>query len=212
MGKHTITQKKSNSVVIDMKGHLLGRIASIVTKEIQNGKKVTLVRCEETNISGSHIRNKLKMLDFIRKRTLTNPQKGPFHHRAPTAMVTRVIHGMVSKNERNNSKRRLLAMKRLRCYEGIPKNLERTKRVVCPQALRVLRLAPNRDFCRLGRLSHELGWKHQETVAKLEEERKARGAKYFESKKATDKMWAEAKAEANKELPAQAKLLAQYGY
>eukprot|EP01064_Diplonema_japonicum_P029168 TRINITY_DN4650_c2_g1_i1.p2 TRINITY_DN4650_c2_g1~~TRINITY_DN4650_c2_g1_i1.p2 ORF type:complete len:213 (+),score=73.40 TRINITY_DN4650_c2_g1_i1:68-706(+) len=212
MGKHTITEKKAKATCVDMKGHLMGRICGIVAKKLQNGEKVTLVRCEETNISGTHIRNKLKMLDFLRKRTLTNPGKGPFHHRAPSAMITRVIRGMITKNERNHQKRGRAALKRLVCFEGVPKNMERVKRVVCPQALRVLRLAPNRKYCRLGRLSHELGWKHQADVAKLEEERKVRGAKYFESKKATDKMWAEAKSEASKELPKQAKLLAQYGY
>jgi len=40
-------------VVIDSRGHLLGRLASIVAKELLCGQKVVCVRTEETNISGS---------------------------------------------------------------------------------------------------------------------------------------------------------------
>ncbi|KAJ3193600.1 60S ribosomal protein L16B, partial [Dinochytrium kinnereticum] len=45
-------------VVIDGKGHLIGRLASIVAKQLLNGQKVTIVRCEEINVTGSFYRNK----------------------------------------------------------------------------------------------------------------------------------------------------------
>jgi len=45
-------------IVIDCRGHLLGRLASFVAKEALGGQKVMLVRAEEINISGSFIRNK----------------------------------------------------------------------------------------------------------------------------------------------------------
>merc|ERR1719410_3011488 len=127
-------------------------------------------------------------------------------------MITRTIRGMLSNNQRNQAKRQLHALNRLTCYDGIPKNMERRKRLVCPSALRVLRLAPQRDFCTLGRLSHEIGWQHQATLATLEEERKARSAKHFESKKACDQLYAEAKAEASKKHSKEAEILAAYGY
>ena len=40
------------AVVIDGRGHMNGRLASIVAKLILNGQKVVIVRCEEINISG----------------------------------------------------------------------------------------------------------------------------------------------------------------
>jgi hypothetical protein len=43
----------SDTVVIDGKGHLLGRLASIVAKQLLFGKKVVVVRCEAMIISGS---------------------------------------------------------------------------------------------------------------------------------------------------------------
>ena len=40
-------------VVVDGKGHLLGRLASIVAKQLLLGKKIAIVRTEEILISGS---------------------------------------------------------------------------------------------------------------------------------------------------------------
>lgn len=45
-------------VVVDGKGHLLGRLASIVAKQLLNGQKVVVVRCEALNISGEFFRSK----------------------------------------------------------------------------------------------------------------------------------------------------------
>ena len=54
-------------VVIDGKGHLLGRLASIVAKQLLNGQKIVVVRCEDLNISGEFFRAKrtyrLSLLD-----------------------------------------------------------------------------------------------------------------------------------------------------
>ena len=43
-------------VIIDCKGHLIGRLASIVAKELLRGQRIVLVRCEDINISGSFYR------------------------------------------------------------------------------------------------------------------------------------------------------------
>ena len=40
------------AIVIDGRGHMLGRLASIVAKLILTGNKVVVVRTEEINMSG----------------------------------------------------------------------------------------------------------------------------------------------------------------
>jgi cobalamin biosynthesis protein CbiG len=40
-------------VIIDCRGHLLGRLASTVAKELLTGQRVVCVRAEEINITGS---------------------------------------------------------------------------------------------------------------------------------------------------------------
>ena len=82
-------------LLIDAKDHLKGRLASYVAKALMNGQRVTVVRCELLNISGSLFRNKLKFKDFVRKRTLTNPKHGPLHDRFPGRVFWRTVRGMV---------------------------------------------------------------------------------------------------------------------
>ena len=52
-------------VVVDTRGHLLGRLASLIAKELLMGQHVVCVRCEEINMSGAIWRNKLKSLRLM---------------------------------------------------------------------------------------------------------------------------------------------------
>ena len=47
-------------IVIDGRGHMFGRLASKIAKELLNGQRIVVVRCELINRSGSLFRNKLK--------------------------------------------------------------------------------------------------------------------------------------------------------
>jgi ribosomal protein L13 len=47
-----------HQIIIDGKGHLLGRLASTVAKQLLNGQKIVVVRCEALNISGEFFRAK----------------------------------------------------------------------------------------------------------------------------------------------------------
>lgn len=167
-------------IVIDAKGHLLGRLASVVAKQILNGQRVTVVRCEELNISGEFFRNKLKYYDYLRKGTRFNKTRGPFHFRAPSRIFFKAVKGMVQ----HKTARGKAALERLKVFEGVPPPYDKKKRVVVPQALRVLRLKPGRKYTTIGKLSSEVGWKYEDVVAKLEEKRKVKSAEYYAKKKA----------------------------
>jgi len=41
------------TIIIDGRDHLLGRLASVVAKELLAGQKVVIVRCEDVCVSGS---------------------------------------------------------------------------------------------------------------------------------------------------------------
>ncbi|KAJ1564758.1 60S ribosomal protein L16B [Cladochytrium tenue] len=195
-------------VVVDGKGHLLGRLASIIAKQLLNGQKVTVVRCEELNVSGSFYRNKIKYLNYLRKRCVINPARGPFHFRAPSRILYRVVRGMIP----HKTARGAAALERLKLYEGVPPPYDKQRRVVVPAALRVLRLKPGRKFCTVKRISAEMGWKYQGVVERLEEKRMAKGKVYFARKKALLKLKAEATTKVQSELaPVKAKL-ATFGY
>merc|ERR1712072_353472 len=167
-------------VVIDVRGHLLGRLASFVAKEALLGQKVVVVRCEDMVISGSFIRNKLKLLMKRNKRMNTNPTKGPFHHKSPADMFLRVVRGMVPHKQYRGS----AAFQRVKCVEGIPEPFNSVKRVVVPEALRIQRLRPGRKFSNLGKLATDLGWGYSDVVSKYEERRKERNAECYAKVKA----------------------------
>lgn len=83
-------------VVVDARHHMLGRLASIVAKELLNGQKVVVLRCEEICISGGLVRQKMKYMRFLRKRMNTKPSHGPIHFRAPAKIFWRTVRGSVS--------------------------------------------------------------------------------------------------------------------
>ena len=80
-------------VLVDGRTHMLGRLASVMAKELLSGQKIVVVRCEQVVVSGSLVRNKVKFTQFLKKRTNTNPKKGPIHYRSPARMVWRTIRG-----------------------------------------------------------------------------------------------------------------------
>lgn len=83
-------------VLVDARHHMLGRLASIIAKELLNGQKVVVVRCEEICMSGGLVRQKMKYLRFLRKRMNTKPSHGPIHFRAPAKIFWRTVRGFVS--------------------------------------------------------------------------------------------------------------------
>merc|ERR550514_967612 len=106
----------TKEVVLDCRDHLLGRLSSVLAKELLNGQRVVCVRCEEIKISGSIFRNKIKYAEFRRKRMNSNPRQGPYHYRAPAKILWRTIRGMVP----HKTARGAAALDRLKTFEGIP--------------------------------------------------------------------------------------------
>lgn len=54
-----------------------------------------IVRCEDIDISGGIVRQKMKYERFLRKGTNSNPRRGQFHFRAPSQILFRTIRGCV---------------------------------------------------------------------------------------------------------------------
>merc|ERR1712014_492560 len=197
-------------VVIDGKGHLMGRLASIVAKFILNGNKVVVVRCEAINMSGNFYRNKLKYLKFLRLRCNVKPLRGPFHFRAPSKIFWRTVRGMIA----HKTERGKLALKRLQAFEGVPPPYDKKKKMVIPSALKVLRLKAGRKYCSLGRLGHEVGWKYQDIVAALEAKRKVKGEAFYKAKSVVAKAKADLLKDAKvaKRVAPYQKIIESYGH
>ncbi|XP_067013040.1 large ribosomal subunit protein uL13 [Anabrus simplex] len=203
-----MTGFSEKAILIDGKGHLLGRLAAIVAKTILQGNKVIVVRTEQINISGNFFRAKLKYLSFLRKRCNVNPARGPYHFRAPSKIFWRTVRGMLPhKTERGKA-----ALKRLKCYEGCPPPYDRRQRFVVPGAMRVMCLKPGRKYCHLGRLSHEVGWKYKQVVRTLETKRKVRAVLDIRRRAGLKKITRQASEKVQKQVAPFTKVINSYGY
>ncbi|XP_021830573.1 60S ribosomal protein L13a-1-like [Prunus avium] len=195
-------------VVVDGRHHMLGRLASVVAKDLLNGQRIAVVRCDEIAISGGLVRQKMKYMRFRRKRMNTQPSHGPIHFRSPAKIFWRTVRGMIP----HKTKRGAEALARLKAYEGIPPPYDKTKRMVVPDALKVLRLQKGHKYCLLGQLSSEVGWNHFDTIKALEEKRKERAQLAYERKKQLTKLRLKAEKSAEEKLGSQLEILASVTY
>merc|ERR1740117_2473163 len=165
-------------IVIDGRGHLVGRLASKVAKEILRGQKVVVVRCELMNMSGSLFRKKLEWEEFLHKANNSNPRRQFKHYRSPSRMFWRSLRGMLP----HKTPKGKAALQKLKVFEGIPCPYDQKKRMVVPEALKVLRLKSHRNFCVLGDLASGAGWNRAPIVKSLEEKRKVKSERYYQTK------------------------------
>lgn len=63
----------------------------------------------------------------MRKRTNTNPKRGPMHFRAPSRILWRVIRGMLP----HKSQRGAAALEHLKVFEGIPAPYDKVIIISC---------------------------------------------------------------------------------
>ena len=193
-------------VVIDGKGHLLGRLASTVAKELVRGQKVVVVRCEQIVQSGSMYRNKLKFKEYLRKAKNPNPRRGAYHFRSPARIFWKCVRGMTPRKTARGE----AALGRLKTFEGIPYPYDHKRRMVIPDALKVLQLKDHRKYTVIGELAAEMGWKQQKVVNKLEDRRREKSEKYWQLK--SRKLTAIQNAQKHKDVQGVKKELAKYGF
>lgn len=171
-------------IIIDGKGHLLGRLSSVIAKQLLNGKEVVVLRAEEIDISGTRHRNRKNFQNYLRKRTNTNPKWGPFHFRAPRMILLKCVRGMLPRKTKRGEE----ALARFKSFEGVPPQYSKIKKMVVPDALRITHLRPSAKYTNIGTLAGEMGWKYGALIRKMEEQRKVQSAADYEKRKALAKL------------------------
>ena len=194
-------------VVVDAKGHLLGRMASYVAKQLELGQKIVIVRCESALISGKLYRSKLNFMEYLNKRTNFNPTHGPIHQKSPAQIVFKCIKGMLN----YKTARGAAALARLKCFNGCPLSMNCKKKMVIPDALKAARLAPRARFGVLGEVAKECGWTKKELLQEEEAKRLTKNHEWYVKKVENDKK-AKATIKSNAEIQKINKELEQYGY
>ena len=113
----------SKEIIIDGDKAVLGRLASFVAKEAMLGKKVDIVNADKVMIIG-HKQSILAR--FLWKKDLGGSNlNGPFVHANPEKILKRTVRGMLDYSKMRGR----LAIKRVKCYNGIPKEFEGKKMI-----------------------------------------------------------------------------------
>jgi large subunit ribosomal protein L13Ae len=120
-------------------------------------------------------------------------------------MFWRSLRGMLPHKEPRGK----AALDRLKVFEGIPYPYDHKKRMVVPEALKVLRMKQHRNFCTLGDLAYQNGWNKKDLVETLEAKRKTRSTAFWTAK--TKKLVARKKAYASADPKVNAEL-ASHGF
>lgn len=138
--------------IIDASDSILGRMASVVAKELLNGEKVTIINAENSLISGSKKDIVQRYRHRINRKSIINPARfGPFFPKRPEEIVRRTIRGMLPYKKARGRK----AFKNLRVYPGVPPELEGRKAETIEEANLSKLSVPK--YIRLGELSRNLG-------------------------------------------------------
>jgi len=110
--------------IIDGTNATLGRLASYVAKQSLKGEEIVILNCDKIVISGN---KKFSQNKFLEKRSKVGAsQKGPKVSKLNDRIVMRTIRGMLPDHRRGRGKE---ALKRVKCYIGIPKEFEDKKKI-----------------------------------------------------------------------------------
>lgn len=119
--------KTEKELVIDATNAPLGRLASFVAKQARRGKNIVVVNVEKAIIIGKP-QNILE--DYLRRFRLgRGARKGPLLSRTPVGICRRTIRGMISWKKAGG----VQAFKRVRCYEGMPSEYEKSEKLNFPK-------------------------------------------------------------------------------
>lgn len=113
--------------IYDATGQVLGRLASVVAKQLLNGEQVNVICAEKTVISGSKNATDAYFLAKTDKKHQTGGKlKGPFVRRLPDRIVSRTIRGMLPFKTPHGRE----AFRRLKVYAGLPEGIDRSEVLV----------------------------------------------------------------------------------
>lgn len=137
-----------NAVVIDAKGLILGRMASIVAKRLLQGESIIIVNAEKAAISGKRLSRVREAKTFLE---VGHPRKGPYHPRRPDRIVRRTVRGMLPRKKPKGQQ----AYKRLKVYLSTPPELNNSEAQTIPEASAERLRCP---YITVGELAKEIGW------------------------------------------------------
>jgi large subunit ribosomal protein L13 len=136
------------NTIVDAKGLILGRMASIVAKRLLQGETIIVINAEKAAISGKRLSLVKDAKTFLE---VGHPRKGPYHPRRPDKIVLRTIRGMLPRKKPKGQQ----AYKRLKVYLGAPLEFNDKEIQTLVEASAEKLKSP---YITVGELAKEIGW------------------------------------------------------
>ena len=164
-------------IVIDGKGHMMGRLASYVAKQLLNGKRLVIQgrkswssdvkestsqdRFSEIKPSSTNSWEKDCWLTPVELSSTTE------HHPECSGEQSEEWSIIKMQEEPPLWVHFLINAGRLKVIEGCPAPYDTMKRQVIPDALRCVKLSSFRKYCVLGDLASQVGWNNGKLINEL---------------------------------------------
>jgi large subunit ribosomal protein L13 len=110
----------SEELVVDASSLVVGRLSSIVAKQLLQGRRVAIVNAEKALMTGSRQRTVNDRLLFLEVKGRVSSRHTPRHYRRPDNFLRRMVRGMLPRRKAKG----IVAFKRLRVYIGVPGQYE----------------------------------------------------------------------------------------
>ena len=107
-------------IVVNAQNQVAGRIAARVAKLLLSGEEVAIVNSEQAVVSGKLQYAVDQMTSRRSQQNKRDPNEGPKYPRLPHLYMKRIVRGMLPKK----SARGRDALKKLRCYVGVPEGMD----------------------------------------------------------------------------------------
>jgi ribosomal protein uL13 len=118
-------------MIINGEGHILGRLASVISKKLLQGEEITVLNAEKIMITGNKDWAYAKYKQRVDRASISNPRDmGPKYPRRPDDIFRRTVRGMLPYKK---SKGRT-AYKGLNAFVGIPRKFKDEETSKIPQA------------------------------------------------------------------------------
>ena len=101
-------------MIIDATNLILGRMATYSAKRALLGEPIDIINCEKAVITGRKDNLSARYAQRVKRGI---PLQGPYFPRTPEGIVRRTVRGMLPHKQYKGRE----ALKRVKCYIGIPK-------------------------------------------------------------------------------------------
>ena len=118
-------------MIINGEGHILGRLASVVSKKLLEGEEVVVLNAEKIMLTGNKDWAYAKYKQRVDRKSISNPRDlGPKYPRRPEDIFRRTVRGMLPFKKSKGK----VAFKGLKAFVGVPEEYADMELVTVPEA------------------------------------------------------------------------------